>query len=314
MAFNPLTLGDFVFVHTEIPSSINVGGEQKLAVHQLAGGTRVVDAMGQSHDPISWSGLLVGKDALARTRYLDHLRKQGSALHLTWSCFDYWVIIQQFKADFKQEYRIPYTITCIVVTDALKQPSFYSIDYDQSIKEDMGAIAKAAEALEDKPEIKTTIQKLVAAYKTIKSIYKAGAKVVKEVRAQIKDVQDMISREIASIDNMLQNVTTLGGVLPHNPVSVNSKKMMNHVVNVNNATQLMNLKYTFGRVIRNIDAVNSPTGLTALTTVNVSSGASLYSLAAKHYGDYSKWDKIAKANSLSTPYIHEPMTLVIPNA
>ena len=43
-----LTLGGVVFADFEIPDSINFGGEQVLSVHQLPGGTRVIDALGPS--------------------------------------------------------------------------------------------------------------------------------------------------------------------------------------------------------------------------------------------------------------------------
>ena len=52
-----LTLGDFEFARYEIPEQITFGGDQRLVVHELVGGTRVIDAMGRADAPLEWSGL-----------------------------------------------------------------------------------------------------------------------------------------------------------------------------------------------------------------------------------------------------------------
>jgi len=58
-----LVLGPVAFQDFEIPSAINFGGRQRLAVHQLTNGRRVVDTMGPDASEIGFSGVFSGPDA-----------------------------------------------------------------------------------------------------------------------------------------------------------------------------------------------------------------------------------------------------------
>src|SRR5690348_7393804 len=112
-----LTLGGVVFQDFEIPESINFGGDQQLVVHKLPGGGRVIDAMGPDDSDIHWSGRFRGSNAEPRAMLLDYMRRQGSQILLGWSLHRYQVVIREFKADFRQPYEIPYSISCTVVID-----------------------------------------------------------------------------------------------------------------------------------------------------------------------------------------------------
>lgn len=110
-----LTLGLVIFQDFEIPQTINFGGEQALAVHQLVGGQRVIDSMGRIDDDITWSGLFFGEDSISRAQLLDAFRVQGLELPLIYSQFNYLVLIKSFRADFQLVNKIPYTITVTVL-------------------------------------------------------------------------------------------------------------------------------------------------------------------------------------------------------
>lgn len=112
---------DFVFTEMEIPDHITFGGKQKLTVHELVGGARVVDAMGRSDMPLQWSGYLLGQKALRRARFLDYLRTSGKQVMLTWSELFFMVVVEDFSADFERYYNLPYRISFTVVQD-LAQP------------------------------------------------------------------------------------------------------------------------------------------------------------------------------------------------
>lgn len=115
-----LQLGPFIFQGPESPENINFGGAQMLAVHQLVGGDRTVDALGRNDDDITWKGLFFGTTASARAQYLDGLRIAGKALTLKWGKFRYQVVIKSFKPDFQQTYKTPYTIVCTPIKDETK--------------------------------------------------------------------------------------------------------------------------------------------------------------------------------------------------
>ena len=125
MSDTVLLLGPVVFQEFEIPPCINFGGRQRLAMHRMPDGARIVDALGRDDAQITFSGIFSGSDATLRARILDELRAGGLTLPLTWDVFFYTVMISEFHADYRNGWWIPYQITCTVLRDeasALIQP------------------------------------------------------------------------------------------------------------------------------------------------------------------------------------------------
>jgi hypothetical protein len=125
MSDTVLLLGPVVFQDFEVPACINFGGRQRLALHHLPGGARIIDALGRDDAQIAFSGIFSGSDATLRARILDELRASGLPLPLTWDVFFYTVMISEFHADYRNSWWIPYQITCTVLRDeasALVQP------------------------------------------------------------------------------------------------------------------------------------------------------------------------------------------------
>lgn len=112
-----LQLGPVSFAGFEMPAQIGFGGAQRMAVHVLPGGARVIDAMGRDDADIAWSGAFSGGDASERARLLDLLRAEGGMWPLAWDSFCYLVVIAQFEASYQHGNWVPYRITCKVVRD-----------------------------------------------------------------------------------------------------------------------------------------------------------------------------------------------------
>ena len=112
-----LLLGPVLFRDFELPERISWGGAQRLNVHRLPGGARVVDAMGRDDAPIAWSGVFTGEDGAARARLLDLMRAEGGVWPLTWDSFLYSVVIQAFAAQYERVNWLPYRIVCTVLRD-----------------------------------------------------------------------------------------------------------------------------------------------------------------------------------------------------
>jgi hypothetical protein len=112
-----LLLGPVSFQDFEVPASINIGGAQRLAIHRLLGGIRVIDVLGRDDADILFSGIFSGPDATLRARLIDEMRVSGVPLPLTWDVFFYSVIIKKFEADYRTGWWIPYHVTCTVVCD-----------------------------------------------------------------------------------------------------------------------------------------------------------------------------------------------------
>jgi hypothetical protein len=112
LLLGPLLLQDF-----ELPARISWGGAQRIAVHRLPGGRRVLDSMGRDDAPITWQGVFTGADAALRARLLDLMRADGSVWPLIWDTFLYSVVVARFDADFLRTNWIPYRVELTVLRD-----------------------------------------------------------------------------------------------------------------------------------------------------------------------------------------------------
>ena len=113
-----LVLGPVVFRGYEIPERIRFGGRQRLTVHRLAGGGRVVDVMGDEDAPVTWSGVFTGPDAAVRVRVLEQLRRSGDVLPLAWEAWRYSVVLEEFDVEGSNPAWLPYRIRACVVESA----------------------------------------------------------------------------------------------------------------------------------------------------------------------------------------------------
>jgi hypothetical protein len=114
-----LTLGGVPFQDMEVPEKINFGGKQRVAIQNLIGGGRVVSALGLDDGEISFAGIFSGGDAVSRAQELDAARALGATLPLVWGGFYYLVVIERFAAEYRKPTLIPFSITCVVVSDPL---------------------------------------------------------------------------------------------------------------------------------------------------------------------------------------------------
>ena len=112
LLIGPVLLQDF-----ELPERISWGGAQRLAVHRLPGGRRVIDSMGRDDADITWTGVFSGADAGLRARTLDLMRADGGLWPLTWGSYFYSVVVARFDAEYARANWIPYRIICTVLRD-----------------------------------------------------------------------------------------------------------------------------------------------------------------------------------------------------
>ena len=112
-----LLLGPVLFQSFELPERISWGGAQRLAVHRMPGGGRVIDAMGRDDAPIAWTGVFAGEDAAMRARLLDLMRAEGGVWPLSWDSFLYSVLISSFSVSYERAGWLPYRIVCTVLRD-----------------------------------------------------------------------------------------------------------------------------------------------------------------------------------------------------
>lgn len=303
MADLTLKLGDFEFGAYEVPTQLpGLGGVQAVAVHDLVGGGRVVDAMGAMPVDLSWAGLFFGAQALERARYVDSLRVAGRPLTLTWLDYRYQVVIANFAYSFMRFYRLPYQITCKVVTDAT-QPVTRQIplSFDAAIMGDFNA-ANALSAVIGDGTLGSLMTTLQTAINAVSSFANAAQSTINSVLTPLQAVRTQIQTLITSVGLTVTNVTSAGGILA-TPAGLQSR--------MNNMSELSNL-YTLdaltARMHANLSIVNQAPNAQTVTVT----GGNLYALAAQYYNDPNQWTVIAQANSLTDPMLTGVHTLTIP--
>ena len=158
MANTTLLLGPVVFQDFEVPCGINFGGKQRLAVHRLPGGVRVIDALGRDDADICFAGIFCGDDATLRARLMDEMRASGALLPLTWDVFFYTVVISQFQADYATTNWIPYRITCTVLRDEASALIEAALSLGATVLSDIGtAVGQAASGGVDLSSLQTAM-------------------------------------------------------------------------------------------------------------------------------------------------------------
>ena len=113
MTIGSLTLRDF-----EVPQRIKYGGQQRLAIHHLGDGRRIVETLGHDDADIEFGGTLTGADAANRARMLENMCRSASQVPLVWDANRMTVIVQRFAADYATDTWIDYRLTCSVVDTA----------------------------------------------------------------------------------------------------------------------------------------------------------------------------------------------------
>jgi hypothetical protein len=301
-----LTIGEFEFSGTEIPERIPFGGRQTLKVHQLVGGARVVDAMGKEDDPLAWSGIMNGQNALLRARYLKSLCNSGQAVPLFWSQLAYNVIIDRFDPVYELFHRIPYSISCTVVSDYnYPVTQIAPAGVDDAIRADMTSAMGLGDLIGDGP-LSAALGTLNSAISAVSNFATATQSMINGVLAPLAAVQARVGILTSSLGNTIASVTTLGGVLPNNPISQIASRLTNQVVAMNQLPQLYSLGSVLGRMGGNLGTIGGGANIVA------TAGGNLFSMAEKAYGDITAWTGIAKANSLVDPQIAGLANIVIP--
>ncbi|MCA3184415.1 MULTISPECIES: collagen-like triple helix repeat-containing protein [unclassified Cupriavidus] len=308
MADVVLKLGDFTFQGNEIPESISFGGEQALAVHRMVGGVKQVDAMGDFIAPIGWTGWLEGKDAMSRARQLRDMRAAGVALVLSWSELQYAVLIKEFDPDFRRFYKIPYRIVCEVIEDlTLSTAGSGDLSIDDLINGDVGSMNDLAGQIGD-ISLSGLMSTVNSAVQSVSSFANAAQSTLNSVLQPLAAVRTQVGTLIAQANNTLVNVTTLGGILPNNPIAQQVQKMSSQIVAAQQLPVLVAMDRTVGRVQMNIGSIYS--SAKQITTA----GGNLMDLAVKEYGDAMAWTGLAKANPQlnGDPQVTGIQTITVP--
>ena len=301
-----LKLGDIEFSGLEIPQEITWGGDQRLAVHELVGGKRVVDAMGRSDFWLQWAGVFRGQNALARARYVDGLRIAGKAVKLTFGEMAYTVVIQTFHVEMQRIYQQPYKIVCVVVEDLTKPTDkVLPAGVDAWMADDMKTAGNLIDSI-GSPVLSSAFGTLKSAVAQVTSFANAAKSTLNSVLQPIEAVRSTITGMIGSVGTTINSVATLGGILPFNPIATQVSKITSQAAAMTQQPLLIQLQTVMGRMSNNINSIPA-----SAKTITVA-GGNLYTIASQQYGDATSWTVIANANNMTDPVFTGVQTLIIP--
>jgi len=304
----------FQFSGMEVPESIRGGGSQQLNTITLPGGARVIQALGRDDLPLTWSGVFLGGDTAAekavatrRCRYLDYLRIQGTVHTLTWFQYSYSVVIKDFQWDWRLFYNIPYTITFEVVQDLTQQiTTAPAASPDAAITGD-NTTAQGLGGIIGDSTLSSVLGTLNTAIKNVSTFANATTAVIKSVTTPLQAVEQQVQILEASSANVLQNISTFGGLFPANPVANRISKLNAEIANAQQQMTLNQLSATVGRMSKNLSLLGSPSGASI-----AAGGTTLFRVAASTYGDATRWSTIASANGLVDPQVVANKVLKVP--
>lgn len=299
------SLGGIAFQDFEVPERVTgLGGEQMISLKKLIGGARVADSMGRDDTPLEWGGRFRGQDALSRARAIDALRVAGASISLAFGDVLETVLIQRFNYDFERGgFEVPYSISLIVLKDDTSASSGPGVDEMMGI--DNGTAQDLSASIGD-DQLTGLLGGLDSAISSVSSFATATQSEINSVLTPIAQVQGRVTTLIASAENTLGQATTLGGVLPNNPVARTVASLEGQVTAMTQCASLYDLQNTTGRMAANLAAVGAGGAQVVVA------GADLFKMAEQAYGDATEWSTIAKANNLTDPLVSGVQTILVP--
>lgn len=302
-----LNLGAVTFKDFEIPESITFGGTQKLAIKNLVGGGKVVDAMGVNQEPAAWNGIFLGPDAINRAMLVKSMYEGGQLFRLTFDQLAFDVVIETYKAEFRRPYYVPYQISCQVVKDRTQFTPVALPNVTTAIRSD-NALSGALATKIGVPSLTTSISSLSSAITKISDFAKATQSTIRSVLAPLAQAQAQVKALITTAENTLQTVTTVGGLLPNNPAAKLATQLISYANANTQQPALVQLQGVLGRIGVNIGQINSSVRIITVP------GGNLMDIAAKQYGDAMGYTALLAANPAlkGDPQLTGITTLTVP--
>lgn len=304
-----LMLGDFEFMEFEVPEQVAIHGRQKTVQHQLIGGRRVIDVLGTEYEPLTWSGIITGSQAGERVGALERMRDAGHPVLLTLDDYRFTVVITSFNPVYELIWRRPYSIEVAVVSN---EGSPEKVDaLTGALRELIDSDLGRALGLADIINIDAVTQALSNLHQAVKAVTDFAHATVAQVQAVVRPMiaaRNIIHHELALLEAATRDITSLGGLVPGNPVSRTVSNLLLQSDHVTRIPALYRLQDVLERLNKNVKAGQSAAGIKAITL----SGGNLYQVASEQYGDASLWTSIADANGLADPHLSGIRLLKIP--
>lgn len=305
-----LVLGDFEFLDFEVPERLALPGRQKTVLHQMVGGKRVIDVLGIEYDPLSWSGIITGSQSGDRVSALERMRDAGEQLTLTLDNYSFTVVITSFTPVYEFIYRRPYSIEVAIVANKASPLKVDALTgtLQGLLDSDIGQ----ALGLSDIIDVSTVTSAVTTVQSAVKEVTDFAHATVEQVQAVVRPIiaaQTIVQQQLSQLESAASQITTLGGLVPGNPVSTTVSNLLSQADQTTRIPALYSLQNVLGRLNKNVNSGQTADGVRTVTQ----SGGNLYQVASDQYGDASLWSSIASANDLTDPQLSGINTLTIPS-
>lgn len=304
-----LIVGNVEFTGLEVPESVSIGAKQQLVVHKLVGGKRVVDVLGLDYKNIRWSGWMTGATAGDRVTEIETLRDAGLPLNFNMDGYHFSVMIEDFEARFEHVYRRYYSIDLLVVSrlDAPITGNALAGTLDALINSDVGESLGLASVI-NSDSVTAGINSIKDAVSQVQGFANATIDTVQTVIRPLVATQAVVQSVISQVGASINDITTLGGLVPGNPVSTAANNVLRQGEALTQLAPLYQMQSVLDRLQKNVLAGPLANGTSSVTTSN----STLQKVAADSYGDQSRWTEIAAANSIVDPQLDGIQTIKIP--
>lgn len=304
-----VVLGTFEFVDFEVPERISLGAKQQIVVHKLVGGARVVDVLGVDYDAIRWSGIITGNESASRVLALEQIRDAGRPITFTLDDVAFEVVLSEFVPVYEFVYRRPYSLELTVIKrqDAPSLVDALTGSLDALVNGDIGKMLGLADIIDIKAvtDAVTAVQDAVA---QVQDIANATVAAVQTIVRPIVAAQQIVHGAIAQLESAARDITTLGGLVPGNPVAKTVDNVLRQVDSVTRLPALYQMNNVLGRLNKNVQTGQIANGVRTITQA----GGTLYQMASDLYGDASKWLGIAAANKMTDPKVDGIKSIIAP--
>jgi hypothetical protein len=222
--------------------------------------------------------MLLGDNALQRASTLKQMALAQKMLTLTFSQYSYSVVIRRFIEDFAREFEIYYQIELEIVADNAAKKQKSSDGVDNLIGNDMTSASSLADSIGNSA-LSGAIGTLKGAVSAVSSFAQAAQSTLQSVLSPLAAAQAQVKTLIAAGENTLQSVSTVGGLLPNNPIAQQVSRLSSQVNTMTQQPQLLQIQGVLSRMGTNINQIGSASK--TISTI----GGNLYDMGAKLYGN-----------------------------
>lgn len=278
---NPFVIGGLALTVTSAPREITVGsGEQKIVVHELVGGGRVVHVLGFQPDLCEFTGRARQPDIDTIVQQFTRFQVDGKERLFTWKDQQYYGVVKKFSPTYQNGgNRLLWKISIEVTRDA--NGSFSPTTPIPSIDDANAALLETV----------TTSSNTIA-----------GGIDPTDATTQAASAANL--QNVTATNNVMKQITPLVNASPSS-ISVALTTIQN---NITSATSLVNRLDPLGslyvpgqQLLSSLNLLASNLNFSQHQTVKIMQGGSLYELAATKYGDVEQAFNLMQANGIRAP-------------